>query len=223
MTDERGRRKPGTPATTHLTFAILTGLAFEIVSGAWSNPDLLRLYGANLSMAALRLSGEYWRLLTSMFLHGDGSIPGTLLHVMVNLIALFQLGTLYEAMFGTRRFVSIYFVAGIVASVTSAMNLGLYSSSVGASGAIAGILGAFISSVFRSPKFRHDKGARALVGQCVFWLLANVAIATRMEGIDNYAHAGGLIAGLLLGALLPHRPPPPSPRGAVIDIQPFDE
>lgn len=224
MNEERRPRRPATPATRGLIIAIFAGLGIEILTGAWSNPQLLRIFGANLPMGALRESGEYWRLLTSMFLHGDGSIGGTLLHLAVNLVALFQLGSIYEMMFGRRRFLFIYFAAGLAASITSSINLDFYGSSVGASGAIAGILGAFISSVFRSPTFRHNKAARNLVAQCVFWVLANVAIASQMKGIDHFAHAGGLIAGLLLGALLPHRPPtPPTPRQAVIDVEPFGE
>lgn len=217
------RRRPSTPATTNLIFAILAGLVFEMFTGAWSNPAILRDY-ANLPMAALRASGEYWRLLSSMFLHGDGTIFGTVLHLALNLIALFQLGTLYEMMFGSRRFLVIYFASGLVASITSSLHLAFYGSSVGASGAIAGVLGAFISSVFRSPKFRHNRTARSLVGQCVFWIIANIALATRIEGVDHYAHGGGLIAGLLLGALLPHPPaPPPRPRDVVVDVQPYDD
>ncbi|HEY0142312.1 MAG TPA: rhomboid family intramembrane serine protease [Thermoanaerobaculia bacterium] len=223
MNEERRPRRPATPATKAIIIAIFAGLAVEILTAAWSSPQLLRIFGANLPMAVLQASGEYWRLLTSMFLHGDGTPAGTLLHLAVNLVALFQLGTIYEMMFGSRRFVIIYFAAGIIASITSALNLDLYGSSVGASGAIAGILGALISSIFRSPKFRHNKAARGLVGQCVFWIIVNVAIASQMQGIDHFAHAGGLLAGLLLGALLPHRPPPPpTPGEAVIDVQPYD-
>lgn len=223
MIDSRPPRRPPTPATTNIIFAILAGLAFEIFTGAWSNPAILRDY-ANLPITALRVSGEYWRWLSSMFLHGDGTIFGTVLHLALNLVALFQLGTLYEMMFGTRRFLVIYFASGIIASITSSLHLAFYGSSVGASGAIAGVLGAFISSVFRSPTFRHNRAARNLVAQCIFWILANVALATRVQGVDHWAHAGGLIAGLILGALLPHRPPPPPrPRDSVIDVHPFDE
>jgi rhomboid protease GluP len=125
-------------------------------------------------------------------------------------------------MFGTRRFTFIYFVAGIAASFTSMMRMPLNGSSVGASGAVFGILGAFVFSVWRSPRWRHERAARGLVMQCIFWILANIAIGLQIPQIDNAAHIGGLIAGLILGAALPHRTPPPPPT-RVIDVLPYEE
>jgi rhomboid protease GluP len=195
---------------------IMIVLAFgvEVLTGAWANPELLSR-GANLPMAFLRETGQYWRLLTSMFLHGDGTPVGGLMHVGVNLFSLWQLGSLYELMFGRRRFVSIYFIAGLAASITSAMHMSR-GMSVGASGAVLGILGAMISSILTSPRFRREPRARSLVAQCVFWALLNTVATSNIAGIDNAAHIGGLIAGLLLGGLLPHPQPPPQPPGRVI-------
>jgi rhomboid protease GluP len=197
------------PATSTLLAAILLTFVLDAASGF-----LLRDKGAIIPW--LIREGEYWRLLTAMFLHAN------LLHLLVNLVALFQLGSLYELMFGTRRFVLIYVVSGLAASLTSMMRID--GASVGASGAIFGILGAFVFSVFRSPRFRHERAARNLVAQCVFWIIANIAIGFQIPQIDNAAHIGGLVAGLLLGGLLPHRPPPPPPPGRVtIDVLPYDD
>jgi rhomboid protease GluP len=200
---------------------IMIVLAFgvEVLTGAWANPALLSR-GANLPMAILRETDQYWRLLTSMFLHGDGTPVGGLMHVGVNLFSLWQLGSLYELMFGRRRFVSIYFIAGLAASVTSALHMPLGGSSVGASGAVLGILGAMISSILTSPRFRREPRARSLVAQCVFWALLNTVATSNIAGIDNAAHIGGLLAGLLLGGLLPHpQPPPQSPGSVVVDVR----
>ena len=213
-----GRRR--TPATTLLTGAILAGFGIEILSGAWTNPEILWRIGAIVPYYIFA-EGEYWRLVTAMFLHGDGTPGGTVLHLALNLFALFQVGSLYEVMFGTRRFVTVYFVAGLVASVTSALHID--GASVGASGAIFGILGAFVFSVFRSPRWRHEPAARSVVKQIAFLTVANLAIGMRIPQIDNAAHVGGLVAGLLLGALLPHNVPPPPPRGAVVDVTACDE
>ena len=213
-------RRRRSPATRFLCLAILAGLGVEILTGAWTNPELLARLGAIYRPWILG-DGEWWRLVTAMFLHGDGSIPGTALHVAMNLWALYQLGTLYELMFGTRRFVTIYFVAGIVASLTSmVVNRG---PSVGASGAIFGIMGALIFSILRSPRFRHERAARSIVNQVVFWALANLAIGLRVPQIDLSAHAGGFVAGLILGALWPHRVPPPPPTEVVVDVAPYDD
>lgn len=211
----------GAPATAFLIAAILIGLGIEIVKGAWTNPRILAELGAILWDRIVERH-QYWRLVSAMFLHGDGTIQGTLLHLMLNLWALFQLGTLYEIMFGTRRFVWVYFITGIVASITSMIVTG--GPSVGASGAIFGILGAFIFSVRRSPRWRHDRMARSVAKQCVFWAIANIAIASQFPQIDNSAHIGGLVAGLILGYVWPQpAPPPPSPAQVVIDVLPHDD
>jgi rhomboid protease GluP len=216
-----GRRRRGTPATTFLIVAIVIGFGIEILTGAWTNHFVLAKLGA-ISADRILGDGEWWRLVSAMFLHGDGTIKGTLLHIAMNLWALFQLGTLYETMFGTRRFVWIYFVTGIVASLTSLFVNG--GPSVGASGAIFGILGAFIFSVRRSPRWRHDRVARSIVKQLLFWIVLNIAVASQIPQIDNSAHIGGLLAGLLLGLVWPQpAPPPPPPAQAVINVMPYDE
>lgn len=197
-----------TPATWTLIAAILVAFAIEWLTGAEIN--------LAIEPAAIR-RGEYWRLLTAMFLHGG------LLHLLMNLFALFQLGRLYELMFGTRRFVLIYFVTGLIASLTSFSRLPPGHQSVGASGAIFGVLGAFVFSIRRSPRWRHEKWARNLVAQCVFWIAANILIGWKVPNIDVPAHMGGLVAGLILGALLPHRVPPPPPSRTVVDVQPYED
>jgi rhomboid protease GluP len=213
-------RRRNTPATFVLMFAILVGFALEVARGAWTKPERLALMGAIVPEYVK--AGEYWRLLTAMFLHGDGTVKGTLLHLAMNLFALFQLGSLYEIMFGTRRFVLVYFLTGLAASIASVLHI--TGSSVGASGAIFGILGAFIFSVWRSPRWRHDRIARSIVKQCLFWMVANIVIGLNVPQIDNAAHIGGLVAGMLLGAILPQPAPPPAPPAqVVIDVLPHDE
>jgi rhomboid protease GluP len=205
-----------TPATTTIGALILLGSFVQLVSGAWSNSPGLARIGANRSWEYVQYTGEYWRLLTSMFLHG-----GTI-HLAMNLFALFQVGSLFEIMFGTRRFTIIYFVTGIAASITSMLRMPLLGVSVGASGAIFGILGAFVFSVLRSPVWRHERAARGLVMQCVFWIGLNIVIGLQIAQIDNAAHIGGLVAGLILGFALPHRVPPPPPQARVIDVHPYE-
>ena len=213
-------KRRGTPATFALMFAILIGFAFEVATGSWTDPLLLQVNGS-IVPAYIKGNGEYWRLVTAMFLHGDGTKGGTLLHMAVNLFSLFQLGSLFEMMFSTRRFLLIYFVTGIAASLTSLMRLPWWHSSVGASGAIFGIMGAFIFSVWRSPRWKHDRVARSIVKQAIFWMIANIAIGLQIPQVDNAAHIGGLVAGMILGALLPHPTPPPAPPAqVVIDVAP---
>lgn len=215
-----GRRRR-TRATQFLLIAILIGFAIEVLTGAWLDGRALARLGA-ISPYYVIGQGQYWRLLTAMFLHGDGTVGGDVLHLVMNVVALFQLGTLYELMFGTKRFTIIYFVTGIIASITSLL-MPPHGPSVGASGAIFGIMGAFVFSILRSPRFRHERAARSIVNQVVFWAIANIAIGLRLPQIDNSAHIGGLIAGLLIGALWPHRVPPPPPTQVVVDVSPYDQ
>ena len=196
------------PGTSWIAGAILASFAIQFVQG-----DRAILFGAIIREYVF--AGEYWRLLTAMFLHGG------VLHLVMNLLALVQVGRLYELMFGSARFLTIYFISGVLASLTSAW----FSPgpSVGASGAIFGIFGAFVFSVWRSPRFRHDRMARSIVNQLIFWIIANLAIGTQIPQIDMSAHVGGLVVGMLLGAILPHRAPPPPPPGqVVIEVRPND-
>lgn len=201
------------PATALLIIAILIGFVIEIQKGALRDPRILTYLGAIWAPLILG-EGEWWRLLSAMFLHGDA------LHLLMNLIALFQLGSLYELMFGTKRFTIIYFVTGLVASLTSMFITG--GPSVGASGAVFGIMGAFIFSIRRSPRWRHERAARGIVSQLIFWVVANIAIALKVPQIDLAAHMGGLVAGLILGAVWPHRVPPPPPNQLVVDVMPYE-
>ncbi|HUP60109.1 MAG TPA: rhomboid family intramembrane serine protease [Thermoanaerobaculia bacterium] len=209
--NERFKRMP---ATVTIIVAILAGFGVEFYTGALQDPRKLTYLGAIWAPLILG-EGEWWRLLSAMFLHGD------VLHLLMNLIALFQLGSLYELMFGSRRFTIIYFVTGLVASLTSMIITG--GPSVGASGAVFGIMGAFIFSIRRSPRWRHERAARGIVSQLIFWVVANIAIAMKVPQIDLAAHMGGLVAGLVIGMVWPHRVPPPPPTQMVIDVQPYDD
>jgi len=153
--------------------------------------------------------GETWRLFTAMFLHAG------VLHVALNLWALFQIGSIFEGMFGSIRFGLTYLLSGLAASVASAV-LPPHVLSVGASGAIFGIIGALILAIRRAPQLLHQPWAKGLTQQLIFWAVANIVIGFTIPRIDNAAHLGGFIAGLLLG-LIPHRVPPPPPGEMTID------
>ncbi|HUP44843.1 MAG TPA: rhomboid family intramembrane serine protease [Thermoanaerobaculia bacterium] len=158
--------------------------------------------------------GELWRIFTAMFLHAGW------LHWAVNSWALYQLGTLYEVMFGSARFAMIYFVSGVVASIAS--SLFVETASVGASGAVLGILGAFIFSIRRSPQWRNEPWTKGLISQLMFWAFLNLVLGFSVPHIDNTAHIAGMVTGLILG-FIPHRVPPPPPGQSVVDVQPYED
>jgi rhomboid protease GluP len=190
------------PVTAALLAAITVAFVLEIL-----DPQII---GLGAIVRGTLQSGQYWRIFTAMFLH-DGFV-----HLAVNCWALYQLGSLFEAMFGSGRFAFVYFVSGAVASIASSLTI--RGASVGASGAILGVLGAFIFSIRRSPQWRHEPWTRSLISQLLFWAALNVALGFQVERIDNVAHIAGLTTGLILG-FIPHRVPQPPPGDQVIDVQ----
>lgn len=202
-------RPKNAPVTTALLIIITIVFGVEWMKGAPDNEDVLITMGA--IMPGMMHAGEYWRALTGMFLHAN------LLHWAANSWALFQLGSLYEVMFGSRRFAAIYFTTGIIASIASSMVS--TGPAVGASGAILGILGAFFFSIKRSPVWRHERWTKSLLNQLLFWAGLNLVLGFEVKNIDNTAHIAGLLSGVLLG-FIPHRVPPPPPSSRVVDVQP---
>jgi rhomboid protease GluP len=197
------------PVTGTLLAVIFAMFGVEWYSHALDNNAMLYRLGA--ISRDLITDHQYWRAITGMFLHGSP------LHVLANTFSLWQLGTLYEAMFGSKRFAFIYFTTGIIASFASAMFMPARQISVGASGAVLGIVGAFIFSILRSPQFRHERWARGIIQQLLFWVGVNLLMPLVIPNLDNTAHIAGLMSGLLLG-FIPHRVPPPPPGDAVIDV-----
>lgn len=202
-------RPKNAPVTTALLVIITIVFVVEWLKGAPQNEEVLINMGA--IMPGMVRFGQPWRALTGMFLHAN------LLHWAANSWALFQLGSLYEVMFGSRRFAAIYFATGIIASIASSMVS--TGPAVGASGAILGILGAFFFSIKRSPVWRHERWTKSLLNQLLFWAGLNLVLGFEVKNIDNTAHIAGLVSGVLLG-LIPHRVPPPPPSSRVVDVTP---
>lgn len=176
-----GRR---TPVTTFLIVAIGIGFALQFFLGR-----ALTDAGANYGPAVWQ-GGEYYRLVTSMFLHGG------IVHLLLNGWALYQLGSMVEIWMGSGRMLLIYFVGGIAGSIAS--TFWTQSLSVGASGAIFALLGALIAFLLRRREFLNAQ-AKGLLSQLVGWAVINVFFGFSVPGIDNAAHLGGCAGGFLLG------------------------
>ncbi len=158
-------------------------------------------FGANFG--PYTLTGEWWRLLTYMFLHGG------LMHIAFNMWCLWDLGALCESLYGRWTFAAIYLITGIAGGLASvAWNPGV--PSVGASGAIFGLAGALLASFylgeFSVPKVAIQGTLRSLL----FFVGFNVLFGAIVSGIDNACHVGGLLSGLILGALIARAAPDPS-------------
>lgn len=196
-----------------LVVLVLIGLAFvaETLLGGSTSRAVLVTLGANV----WPLDGEYWRLLTSMFLHIG------LIHLLVNAYALYQLGALFETWVGSGRMAVVYLASGLAGSAASLYftlaPAGGNGLSAGASGAIFGILGALISFLLRR-RDRLTAAAKGLLVQLLFWAGVNVVLGMSVAAIDNAAHMGGCAAGLVMGAFLRERGRyrrPPRPTDAI--------
>lgn len=149
--------------------------------------------GANLKSAVA--VGEWWRLPASMFLHVG------VLHLALNMYGLWILGRLVEQMFGSVRFYALYMLAGLIGAGAS-YYFGSPGLSAGASGAVFGVLGAAVAELALHREAYPERWRRALLGNLVFLIIANVAIGFYYQEIDQSAHMGGLVAGAVVALLL---------------------
>lgn len=134
--------------------------------------------------------GEYYRLFTCMFLHAD------IIHLLFNCYALFIIGSQIESYLGRGKFIVIYFFSGILGSLLS-ITLSEYAS-IGASGAIFGLMG---SLLYFGYHYRLYLGS-VLRSQIIPFILFNLMYGFLVPGIDNAAHVGGLLGGILMTSAL---------------------
>ena len=132
-------------------------------------------------------SGQVYRLFTGIFLHGG------IFHLLFNCYALYVIGAQVENFFGKIKFAIIYLVAGISGALFSVM-FGGNSASIGASGAIFGLMGAL---VYFGYHYRVYLG-NVVKSQIIPLIVLNLILGFSMSGIDNFAYIGGLIGGTLI-------------------------
>jgi rhomboid protease GluP len=187
---------------THILFGanVAVYLAMAIGSGTVVNfSGHALLFGANYG--PYTLTGQWWRLLTYMFMHGG------ILHIAFNMWCLWDLGALAESLYGRVTYGAIYIITGAGAGLASvAWNPGVLS--VGASGAIFGLAGALIASFYLGEFSLPSIALRGTLRSLLIFAAFNLFFGTMFAGVDNAAHIGGLVIGLILGAaiakLAPH-------------------
>lgn len=151
-----------------------------------STEDLIR-WGANFS--PITLEGAWWRLFSCFFLHIG------LIHLIMNMVALMYIGLLLEPHLGKIRFLGAYILSGIMASMISLWWHELIVSA-GASGAIFGLYGVFL--MLLSTDLFDQASRKTLLGSIGFFVAYNLIMGLK-SGIDNAAHIGGLLAGIVIG------------------------
>jgi len=134
---------------------------------------------------------EIWRFVTSIFLHGD------IAHLLYNMFALLLFGSILEKLIGEKKFLVVFFVSGILANLVS---INFYSTSLGASGAIFGVIGALIFIRPLLPVWAFGVPMPIFVAG-VLWAAGDVIGIFVPSGIANIAHLSGMLFGLIMGAM----------------------
>jgi rhomboid protease GluP len=166
------------------------------------NPNVLQAWGTNFG--PLTTDGQWWRLVSSMFLHFG------FFHLALNMWALYVGGRLAERLFGSQVFALIYFAAGIAGSLSSLLwNPAV--NSAGASGAIFGVYGAMLAFFLRKNSSIPPSIVRQQRWSGIAFIAFNLMNGLSRAGIDNAAHIGGLAVGLVMGLVLA-RPLEPEAR-----------
>jgi len=152
------------------------------------------LLGSTLPWQYLAVYGQWWRLITAIFLHGS------LMHIVFNMWVIMDIGPMVEELFGSARYLFLYIVTGAFGYVVSSL---AGHNSVGASGALLGLIGLLLASTTRS----SSASSKMLRSNLIKWIVYIAIMGFMFSGIDNYAHFGGLAAGFVLGKLFIDRPP----------------
>jgi len=194
-------RKPNYAFLRHSPTMVIIGLCviaylIEVIVGHSFSPSIPALIKTGATDGRLIFTGQWWRLLTAMFLHGN------LLHIGSNMWALFNLGLLAEILYGRRNYVFLYLIAGLGGSVASVF-WHPQEVGVGASGAIFGIAGALLPALKFQKNPRIATALKGALKSIFIFVVFNLTLGATLPVIDNAAHVGGLVTGMIVGFLLP--------------------
>jgi rhomboid protease GluP len=207
-----------TSALIAINLIIYIAMAVSSKEIDFSIATLVRWGGDYAPMAR---NGEWWRLLTSTFVHGG------LLHVALNMWCLLMLGPLAELAFRKLPYLAAYLATGLCASLTSTF-YHPNSIGVGASGAIFGVAGLLITPLALKRLTIYSTSKSSALKMLVQFAVLNLVIGAAIPVVDVSAHVGGLVSGLIIGLLFALRPrtvghapspPPPSPNSGADSIE----
>ena len=185
-------------------------VGMSILSASFGSATALRLMGAEYLPDIL--NGQIWRLVLPAFLHAD------ILHLLLNMWALYHLGGAIETFYGNRKVITVYVLTGIAGSVFSIIatlvqiylnqGIGSFPLSVGSSAAVFGFVGLLIGNKFK--KTAYSVSIDNYMNTSQLWLFVgyNLLIGLGINffgssfAINNFAHIGGVVGGLFLGVFL---------------------
>lgn len=181
------------------------GLLSTLMNLGGINSFVLSRLGASLPLPVDIV--QPWRLVTACFLHAN------LMHIFFNMWVLVDIGPAVEELYGSPRFLFLYTVCGIggyilssaspYISILRALHLASGGFSIGASGAIVGLIGVLLAITYR----RRSTGMQMLREQVWRWVIYLAIWGFLFPGIDNMAHLGGGITGFMLASIMMDRAP----------------
>jgi rhomboid protease GluP len=198
-----------TQALIGINVAVFVAMVFTGASPVQPTNEQLVLWGANFG--PYTIGGQWWRLLSCVFIHIG------FMHIALNMWCLWGLGRLAESVYDRTTFGVVYLITGLSASVASLIwnPLGI---SAGASGAIFGIAGALISAFYLGEFSLPKSVVSGLLTSVLKFAGYNLVIGAFLGHTDNAAHVGGLVSGLILGALIAKVAPQRDEAGRRIGI-----
>lgn len=175
-------------------FVVMVIMGADWLMPTEANMHVYIQFGAN--NAAATTNGEWWRLVTSMFIHYG------ILHIAVNMWALHQAGAFLERLQGRSVYAITYLACGIAGGFASIIWRGDQSWSAGASGAIFGVYGAILGYMLREHRGLPQAVYKPIIKSTVTFAIFNIIFGMSVPAIDNAAHMGGFVCGIVFGAVL---------------------
>ena len=216
QTPRASRQGLNSAASYPVTIALIAAcalvyLAMVLRGVSAFNPTPQQAIAFGADFGPLTLNGQWWRLVTSMFVHFG------ILHIGLNMWCLWNLGRAAEQLLGRFSYLLAYFVTGIFGSIASVYWHPL-ATGAGASGAIFGMAGVLVTFVYLKKTPAHLQINRNLLSSLGTFIFYNLVFGAAIPGISNAAHIGGLVMGLALGATLPHAEAPEYSRRARLSV-----
>ena len=171
-------------------------LAMCVAGVSWIDPSSLDALRWGADFGPLTLGGEWWRLVASNFVHFG------LVHIGFNMWCLYNLGRALETLMGRKAFAATYLASGAAGSIVSILVHPMVIGA-GASGAIFGVAGTFAAYLFLKRIALTPQAMKRTRNSIAGFIVYNLIFGAAIGRIDNSAHVGGLIAGAILGAIVP--------------------
>jgi rhomboid protease GluP len=185
---------PATATIIAVNVLVFTAMLFCMGSHTLTAPSAKELLAWGADYGPYTMHGQFWRLFTAMFLHIG------VLHIGMNMWALWSLGAATERLFGTRRFLALYLLSGLGGSCVSVL-VNPTVIGAGASGAIFGALGGLLGFATLRKMIEPNEALNRLQRAAINCIVINFLISLSIPGIDSSAHLGGLVFGIIAGAV----------------------